>query len=141
MLKRLKYVSRFAAEMTKAEIEELASKAAVKNAELEITGVLVTAGKLFFQILEGPAENVDALYETIRGDTRHTDVLLLSVEESVASRIYPDWSMRAFALDSTEEARLEPLRAVLETIVAARYQQETLVGVLQRGVWNAMVAK
>ena len=139
MLKRLKYVSRFQRDMTAVEIDDLASRAAQKNSELQITGVLMTAGKLFFQVLEGPAENVDALFQTIRGDARHTDVLLLSSEDRVPERIYPDWAMGKFSLDSTDDARLEPLRAILETIVAIRRQQELLIDVLERGIWSAMV--
>ena len=141
MLKRIKYVSRFQRDLSKAEIEDLVAKAANKNAELDITGVLMTAGKMFFQVLEGPAESIDELFSTICADGRHTDVLLLSSEHRVPERIYPDWAMRKFSLENRDDTRLEPLRAILETVVAARYRQESLVGVLERGIWSVMVEK
>jgi hypothetical protein len=141
MMRRLKYVSRFAKEMTEAEIDELVSKAAKRNAELQITGALMSTGKLFFQVLEGPSENVELLFRSIQRDARHTDVLLLSQDEGVPERIFPDWSMKRFSLERAEEARLEPLRAILETIVELRDRQEMLIRVLERGVWSSMVKK
>jgi hypothetical protein len=53
-MKRIKYVSRFAVPFREAELEELGMRAAKKNKGLDITGVLITSGGLFYQVLEGP---------------------------------------------------------------------------------------
>ena len=138
-MKRLKYVSRFAKEMTRGGIDELVAQASTRNRSLQITGVLVTTGEMFFQILEGPEESVDEVYRAIVADERHTDVLLLNAEEDVPDRIFPDWSMRKVSLDGADAARLEPLRAILETVIETRGRLERLTSVLERSVWAAVV--
>ena len=52
MLKRINYISSFVQDMSYDEIEELAKQAAKKNAENDITGVLMVKGEVFFQIIE-----------------------------------------------------------------------------------------
>lgn len=141
MLKRIKYVSRFAKLLGPAEVSRLAEQAAAKNQELGITGVLMTAGGLFFQILEGPKEPVEALYGSIVRDSRHTDVLLLGSEEDVAGRLFPDWSMKKIDLDERADARLDPLKSILEALVAQQQVMARLTQCLERAVWTEMVSK
>ena len=135
MIKRIKYVSRFSQPLTSGEIESLVTRSAEKNRSLDITGVLMTTGGLFFQILEGPAEHVNSLYTTIVSDDRHKDVLLLNVEEDVRTRLFPDWSMKKMDLDMEKDARLEPLKILVTAVVKQRRHLEDLVGVLERTVW------
>ena len=47
MLKRINYISSFVQDMSDDEIEELARQAAKKNAENDITGVLMAKGGVF----------------------------------------------------------------------------------------------
>lgn len=137
-VKRIKYISRFAQPLSGEDITRLADAASRKNARLGITGVLMTSGGIFFQILEGPPEAVDGLYAAITRDRRHTDVLLLSVEEGVKRRLFPDWGMRAMDLDAESGARLEPLKAILSAILAQRQVMESLSATLERAIWGAM---
>ena len=140
MLKRLKYVSRFAKPLGSAEIARLADQSAVRNQQLGITGVLMSAGGLFFQIIEGPKEHVEALYESIVRDSRHTDVLLLGSEENAADRLFPDWSMKKIDLDERADARLDPLKSILEALVAQHQLMGRLAQCLERAVWTEMVS-
>jgi hypothetical protein len=135
-LKRIKYISRFARAMSEAEIENLGRSSARTNAELGITGILVSSGGIFFQVLEGPEEAVDDLYRKIHDDPRHTDVLLLGVAENVAERIFPEWSMGHIALDTEATLRLEPLREILRTIFEQRQILDRLTGALERAIWT-----
>jgi hypothetical protein len=48
MLKRINYISSFVKDLSDDEIEELARQAAKKNAENDITGVLMAKGGVFF---------------------------------------------------------------------------------------------
>jgi hypothetical protein len=123
MLKRITYVSRYAKPFTEAELDELAATAARNNRELDITGVLMTSGGIFFQTLEGPPEAVDSIYRAIVEDDRHTDVVLLGVEDNAAGRHYPNWSMKTINLDAASHVRLLPLKVMMETV----YQQQQLV--------------
>ena len=63
MIKRIHYVSSFAQNMSDDEIEVLASQAAKKNVENDITGVLMAQSGIFFQIIEGPEEKIDDLFK------------------------------------------------------------------------------
>ncbi len=123
MLKRITYVSRYAKPFTETELEELAETAARNNRERDITGVLMTSGGVFFQTLEGPPEAVDAVYQAIVEDERHTDLVLLGVEDNATGRHYPSWSMKTINLDAASHVRLLPLKVMMETV----YQQQQLV--------------
>jgi len=138
VIKRIKYISKFAGPMDRRDIDALAEAAARKNAELGVTGVLMAAGGVFFQVLEGPRGAVDALFETIGKDPRHEQVLLLASREDCADRLFDGWSMAKVDLDATAEARLEPLRAMLAAVFAQRRLVEDLVGVLERAAWHEL---
>jgi hypothetical protein len=137
-LKRIKYVSRYALPLSGEEIAHLAQAAARKNARLGVTGVLMTSGGIFFQIIEGPPDAVDGLFAAIARDRRHTDVLLLSAEEGAKRRLFPDWGMAAMDLDAEAGDRLEPLKAILAAVLAQRQVMDNLSAALERAVWGAM---
>lgn len=138
MLKRIKYVSRYNHALSQANIDALAERAKVANEERDVTGVLMTAGGLFLQVIEGPTEQIDDLYDRIRRDHRHRDVLLLSAEEDVPGRLFPEWSMRRIALDESADARFEPLKILLEAIVEQRETLDKLTNALERSVWQEL---
>lgn len=74
---------------------EILPKAIIKNAKLGVTGWLLynTRTQTVYQILEGPPDKVESLWETIKHDPRH-QVLEASVKRrAVEMREYPTWSM------------------------------------------------
>lgn len=77
---------------TEEEFSTLLSNARSKNASLHITGMLLYAEGCFFQVLEGPEENVNAIAETIRQDPRHTRMTTI-IREPIAKRAFSEWSM------------------------------------------------
>lgn len=133
-MKRVKYASRFARALGREEIDDLVARAAAKNAGLDITGILMGAGRLFFQVIEGPASNVDRLYRQILADDRHEDVVLLGVEHGVAERHFPDWSMRRVDLDDAAERRLEAARELLTELVALHRDADRVQRRLEREI-------
>ncbi len=58
-----------------------------------ITGALIARRDLFLQLLEGPAEAVNAAYMRIARDDRHVDVRRLTCRQT-DTRLFPDWAMR-----------------------------------------------
>ncbi len=58
-----------------------------------ITGALVCREDLFLQLLEGPGDAVLSAFGRICRDDRHIDVNKLA-ENPIASRLFPEWSMR-----------------------------------------------
>ena len=65
------------------------------NARDGITGALICRDDVFLQMLEGPAEAVEATFRRIDRDDRHLDVRPLcrrTIED--ADRMFPHWTMR-----------------------------------------------
>lgn len=131
-MKRIKYVSRFAQPFSEPELEQLADQAAAKNQDLEVTGVLITSGGVFFQVLEGPEAAVDGIYGAIEADTRHTDLLVLGVEEDIKSRIFPDWSMKTVNLDAASHIRLLPLKTLMQAVFDQQQIIDKMIWTIER---------
>ena len=131
-LKRLKYVSRLTTPMLQTQLQALVQRSQVKNSGLGITGILVATGGLFYQVIEGPAQAIDSLYATIAADPRHTELLVISVEEPVATRYFPGWLMHCVDLSAPDALHLEPLREILATVVESRARVDRLVHTLER---------
>lgn len=70
----------------------LLSGAREHNGRIGVTGMLLFADGSFFQVLEGPPEVVDALFEHIRHDPRHERVTVI-IREVIARRAFADWTM------------------------------------------------
>ena len=65
-----------------------------KNNERDsITGALICRHEIYIQFLEGPQNNVDALFDRICDDDRHLEVSLL-LSEHCSERLFPSWSMK-----------------------------------------------
>ena len=140
MLKRITYVSRFAQPLTADELERLGRAAAEKNESLDVTGVLMVSGGIFYQVLEGPEEPVEGIYRSIEADERHTDVLLLREERSVDLRFFPDWSMKTINLDAAAHVRLLPLKALIKAVFEQRRLQDNMVWAIERTIQHEMMS-
>ncbi len=139
MLKRISYISKFTRPLTHDEVALLATKAADRNRALGVTGMLMTSGGIFYQVLEGPPDAVDDLLKKIAADARHKDVLVLSTQDDVEDRQFPSWAMKKVNLDEEAVARLEPMKALLDAIVVQRDTMQRLMGVLSRSVWQELM--
>jgi len=80
------------------EVKHILLTARRVNRKLNITGVLYFGEGLFFQYLEGPADNIDRLYAAICRDNRHHDVQRLT-RRPVGIRRYSGWSMKYVGLE------------------------------------------
>ncbi|MGI9211145.1 MAG: BLUF domain-containing protein [Methylococcaceae bacterium] len=96
----LVYVSLEIHPMTDSDLVDILTIARGKNLTLDITGLLLYRGGFFMQLLEGPEDAVDALYERVRRDERHSDVLLI-YKENIVEREFPGWSMGFSTIDHT----------------------------------------
>ncbi len=74
------------------EIDDILTAARRSNPLLGLTGALVFNSGIFAQVLEGPQQGIEALFEKIQRDPRHGDVHILAFEK-VAQRQFPSWSM------------------------------------------------
>lgn len=138
-MKRLRYISSFAQPMDHEAIDDLVQEARANNERDEITGILVAAGDLFFQIIEGPDDKVDALFARISVDSRHYQVLLLSSEQGEFGRLCPDWAMQKVDLTSAAIERAEPARALLRMAYGQRQLVDEAVAALESFTWRAFI--
>lgn len=56
---------------------------------------------MFLQLLEGEKETVENLFEKIKDDKRHSNIVLI-VKEKVEERLFSDWSMAFHELNSSK---------------------------------------
>jgi len=139
MLKRINYISSFVKEMSETEIEDLARQAAKNNAENDISGVLMVKGGVFFQIIEGPEENIDRLFSNILKDPRHEKVITLGIQTGDLRRLFPDWNMKEINLDTTTSERLQPVRAIIDAVHAQAVIVENLTEALALSAWAELL--
>lgn len=78
--------------MSKKSIEDFLFQVREKNKSLTITGILLLIQGKFVQYIEGPAEEIDKVYNSISKDKRHTDMILLD-SGNLKKRQFKDWSM------------------------------------------------
>jgi hypothetical protein len=135
MLKRLKYISRSSSAMSQEEIAELAKTSVENNKQADITGVLVEASGIFFQVIEGPRDAVNALYKRISADPRHDEILLVNTMENCGERLFPQWAMKTVSLGA-EDIRTAAIKLLLETAVEGHQRLQLLSSGIERFVWS-----
>lgn len=89
---QLCYISTSRTPLDGALLDEILTVSRRNNARSGVTGVLVSGGKRFLQVLEGPDQAVLATYARIQNDPRHFAFVLLA-NQQVAERAFGTWSM------------------------------------------------
>ena len=95
------YVSTSVKLLNDEELLDILKISRENNSSKDVTGLLLYKGGNFMQVLEGPDEAVEALYEKIKADPRHKDVNVLS-REQISARQFPAWEMAFQNLDNPE---------------------------------------
>ena len=131
-MKRIKYVSRYAKPFSQEELDQLAEQSAANNRELDVTGVLITSGGIFFQVIEGPDDAIDGIFGAIEADPRHTDLVVLGIEESATNRIFPDWSMKTVNLDAASHVRLLPIKTLMQAVFDQQQIIDQMIWTIER---------
>lgn len=106
------YTSLLAPECTEAELVPILTKARRTNPGMLATGLLLFHRRSFFQVLEGPRQRIEDLYQRIAVDPRHTQVNRL-VYEPVADRSFRDWTMGLMEPTSADLAAVPGLTSVV----------------------------
>ncbi len=91
-LSLLVYRSRSTNQLKKDKVVAMSKHFAVRNRDRDITGMLVFDGQYFMQILEGPRQKVTALYELIKTDPRHEEVVTV-LDEPIYRRTFDEWGL------------------------------------------------
>lgn len=91
-LYQLCYCSRARVAPNETHFREMCDDFAARNQVFEITGVFLTLGDRFVQVLEGDRAAVEQLATNIRRDVRHFEFRIL-LQRDIANRAFGDWSM------------------------------------------------
>ncbi len=102
----LVYVSLANQEMSDKHLQDLLKKAREKNEALSITGMLLYRDGFFMQALEGEKADIEGLFEIIKKDARHRDVLLIN-KKPIKQRGFPDWTMGFNKIDNKDVEAIE----------------------------------
>ena len=102
---RLIYASRLKKKLDHAAVEKIADVSRRNNKKLGVTGALCSSPRGFLQILEGPADTVNELYNRIVRDARHSAVTLLEYAV-IPHRDFENWSMAYIRTDEIAKALL-----------------------------------
>lgn len=97
-LHTLAYFSRsVASELGGAHVElgRILATARKNNARQNVTGALIFSEDFFAQVLEGPRDAIESIFEGIESDPRHSHVTVIHLKP-IETRRFSDWSM-AFA--------------------------------------------
>jgi len=111
MLTTIIYRSHICEDVPVNTLEEMVATANSKNRHANVTGILLFNGTHFFQLLEGPAEDVTAIYQHICRDPRHHNVVEL-LSDHGPNRRFGNVGMELFDLRKYD--RDEVLQKVLD---------------------------
>ena len=108
MIRRLGFVSRPIAGLSRLEIPRIVAISRARNATDDIRGVQAFTGLDFAQVIEGPEGAVANLWLRIRADDRHCDIVTL-VDERAQACWFEDWRV-AFPSDGPTVGRIASWR-------------------------------
>lgn len=137
---QLAYISRRAPGVTDdVVVDDIAIPSIRRNPVHRISGALWFNQTRFFQIIEGPIDQVDALYANIERDERHTDCRILC-RRLVPQRAFERWHLKVFRgnfprdlnelLRRTAPGYIEPSEQAPPPPVEPEDDRETTCGLL-----------
>lgn len=89
--------------LPREEFVALVRHARQRNEADGITGVLIFDNENLMQILEGEDDKVDACFDRIKRDTRHTDVITINRME-IPDRAFRTWRMGSLFYGDNDQA-------------------------------------
>ena len=105
---QLIYASAAAKEFRPSDLPDILRVARETNGPLGVTGMLLYSDGSFFQVIEGDAGVVDALYTKIAADPRHEKVTQI-IREPIRARQFDDWTMGYLKMTQQEIETIEGL--------------------------------
>lgn len=102
MLSKIIYISTRATtdyQAQKQENQDIQQSSWANNTDTDVTGLLVATNRHFIQILEGDAVRINALFESIKTDARHTRVEL-KASRLIEKRMFGGWAMNVIQINS-----------------------------------------
>lgn len=95
---QLIYESRAIGTFRQTDLLSLLEHARKRNAHEGITGILIFHKGTFLQVLEGPKDAVEACFDRIEKDRRHSSIWMLA-SMTMKGRAFANWSMGVAATE------------------------------------------
>ncbi|CAN5325705.1 hypothetical protein BH09BAC4_BH09BAC4_23610 [soil metagenome] len=102
------YVSSLISLLKQADLASLLEQSRSHNASIGITGILFINRGSILQVLEGKKELIEALYQHIEKDQRHTNLIKIA-DCPIRERSFRDWSMECKAITAYQLALLKTI--------------------------------
>ena len=115
---RLLYISETTTEIFAANIKTIRQQSQRNNARLGITGLMLTGGCVFAQVLEGPELNVLRLYVKIMEDSRHFNCQLVHISPT-KELLFENWFMAVIEATPLDFEHIAEMRARREETVSS----------------------
>lgn len=135
MLSCLIYTSEKSLKCTTQDVYTILEKARENNKVIGVTGVLLHSETKFMQYIEGGRTAIFNLYDKIKNDTRHTNVVMLKTFQ-IEKRLFPSWEMGSRSVDETyfifEEGTERSEREVFKEMVGKKELDEHKIITLLR---------
>ena len=113
-----------------SQVRSILAASRRNNGRAGVTGALLFNAGCFGQVLEGPRRALEATFERIQCDPRHSEVSLLAFEPTQA-RFFSNWSMAFVGTESVTGARLGDI-ATTSGFDPSRMTADHLFETLQR---------
>ncbi len=111
---QLLYISAAIEEFTESDLEELLQLARKNNESMNVTGMLLFHEGSFIQALEGEQKAVEALYDKIGKDPRHTETRVI-FRGDIPDRDFLGWSMGFYRSNQSSAQNLEGFHSFLRS--------------------------
>lgn len=92
MIRQVCYLSTAREEYGLDVLDDILAKSRRNNGRADVSGMLAYGGGVFFQVLEGPVDSVDAALERIQRDDRHFGIYMLQ-DEFRTGQDFANWQM------------------------------------------------
>ena len=112
-INQLVYLSQATRKMSAEALADIQKTAKNNNQSMDVTGSLFYNGGWFLQVLEGPIDTLQALYNKIEKDPRHKNSRIL-YNEPAKFRTFTRWSMNMTNLDDRQADKYDELVEVID---------------------------
>ena len=113
-----------------AQIRQILEVAHTNNPSKNITGALLYSGGYFCQVIEGPEEALEELFDSIQMDDRHGEVTVLHFEP-IEERGFDEWAMAFAGVEETMRFDIQSIKGSKDELAMAE-QGRNMVTVLEK---------
>ena len=131
------YVSRAARPVAHSDLVRIREGARLRNAEENITGVLLCAHGSFMQYLEGPAVGLLKVYGIIKAHPLHYGLIDL-MREPIQTREFAEWSMACHIVGAAGDPSLCEDYALLASRLGAALRPRSAACELLSTFWSGV---